>query len=386
MTLTPEVRHEIERWFARKGVPQLIEGFSSESAMDKRAAPLISLWLIAGTVLWWGTRTDWPPLMNAAGIAATIGWMAVVWWVVSRLRHRSWRIRPSTFDLWDIVTIAFLPIVPAALIETDAGEAVRSFLGALTGLGVIYAIVGFGLVEIGAWAFERLWNQVTHIVELVARTLPVLLILVVFLLFAAEIWEAAHVMSWLELGLVLLLLLVVAALLVVITFRRELRAIETRTDVDGVLADVAGTPAEALVTVSRPDLLPAAPLPWLQRINVTLLVAVPQLLQAIAVGVVVMSFLAVFALIAVPASVQEGWIGAPARDLVSVVVLDELRTISEELLIVCAVLGGIVGLYFSGLAVTDATYRTEGFDVQVTGVRQILAARALYLEALRPRK
>ena len=121
-------------------------------------------------------------------------------------------------------------------------------------------------------------------------------------------------MSWLELGLVLLLLLVVAALLVVITFRRELRAIETRTDVDGVLADVASTPAEALVTQSRPDLLPAAPLPWLQRINVTLLVAVPQMLQAIAVGVVVMSFLAVFALIAVPASVQEGWIGAPARD------------------------------------------------------------------------
>jgi hypothetical protein len=172
----------------------------------------------------------------------------------------------------------------------------------------------------------------------------------------------------------------------VITFRRELHAIEARTDVDGVLADVASTPAEALVTQSRPDLLPAAPLPWLQRINVTLLVAVPQLLQAIAVGVVVMSFLAVFALIAVPASVQEGWIGAPARDLVSVVVLDELRTISEELLIVCAVLGGIVGLYFSGLAVTDATYRTEGFDVQVTGVRQILAARALYLEALRPRE
>jgi hypothetical protein len=385
MTLTPEVRHDIERWFARKGVPQLIEGFSSESAMDKRAAPLISLWLIAGTVLWWGTRTDWPPLLNAAGIAGTIGWMALVWWVVSRLRHRSWRIRPSTFDIWDIVTIAFLPIVPAALIESDAGEAIQAFLGALTGVGAIYAIVGFGLIEIGAWAFERLWNQVTHIVELVARTLPVLLILVVFLLFAAEIWEAAHVMSWLELGLVLLLLLVVAALLVVITFRRELHAIEARTDVDGVLGDVASTPAEALVSQSRPDLLPAAPLPWLQRINVTLLVAVPQLLQAIAVGIVVMAFLAVFALIAVPASVQEGWIGAPPRGLVSVVVLDELRTISEELLIVCAVLGGIVGLYFSGLAVTDATYRTEGFDVQVTGVRQILSARALYMEALRAR-
>jgi hypothetical protein len=50
------------------------------------------------------------------------------------------------------------------------------------------------------------------------------------------------------------------------------------------------------------------------------------------------------------------------------------------------VLGGIVGLYFSGLSITDASYRTEGFDQQVSNVRQILAARALYLEALRRRE
>ncbi len=85
---TPEHRRDIERWFARRGVPQLIEGFSSESAMDRRAAPLISLWLILGTLLWWGTRPDWPLLANLAGVVATVGWMAVVWMVVSRLRHR----------------------------------------------------------------------------------------------------------------------------------------------------------------------------------------------------------------------------------------------------------------------------------------------------------
>jgi hypothetical protein len=223
------------------------------------------------------------------------------------------------------------------------------------------------------------------VVELIARTLPVLLILVVFLLFAAEMWEAAHAMSWLELGLVLLLLLVVAALLVVITFARELRWLEGRTDVDGVLADATGTPAEPLAGGGGTGLLPAPPLPWLQKANMTLLVAVPHLLQAIAVGVVVMAFLMAFALIVVPASVQAGWIGAPTRDLVTFVLLDELRTVSEELLIVCSVLGGIVGLYFSGLSITDASYRTEGFDQQVSNVRQILAARALYVEALRAR-
>ena len=63
-----------------------------------------------------------------------------------------------------------------------------------------------------------------------------------------------------------------------------------------------------------------------------------------------------------PASVQAGWTGRLSRDLAAFVLLDELRTISEELLIVCSVLGGIVGLYFSGLSITDASYRTEGFD------------------------
>jgi hypothetical protein len=109
-TLAPELRIDTEQWFARRGVPQLIAGWRSESAMDRRAAPLISLWLIAGTVLHWGTRPDWPPLANLAGVAATIGWMAVLWIVVSSLRHRSFRVRPSRFDLVDILTIAFLPV------------------------------------------------------------------------------------------------------------------------------------------------------------------------------------------------------------------------------------------------------------------------------------
>jgi hypothetical protein len=54
---------------------------------------------------------------------------------------------------------------------------------------------------------------------------------------------------------------------------------------------------------------------------------------------------------------------------------------SDSMLIVSAVLGGIVGLYFSGLSITDPTYRSDQFDPEVAGVRQILAARALYREA-----
>ena len=62
---------------------------------------------------------------------------------------------------------------------------------------------------------------------------------------------------------------------------------------------------------------------------------------------------------------------------------NEPRTLSAELLVVSAVLGGIVGLYFSGLAISDPSYRSEQFDRDVDGVRELLAARSIYADALR---
>jgi hypothetical protein len=383
-SIDPEVRREIEHWFARRGVPQLIEGYSSEPAMDARAAPFISLWLILGTIRDWGTRPDWPIGLNVLGIVGTIGWMALVWTSMSRVRDRPPWTRPTTFDIVDIATIALLPALPAALIDGSLREAVTATLGALTGIGVIYIVVGFGLIEIGAWAIERLWLQVTHIVELVARTLPLLLILVVFLLFAAEMWEAAHEISWLELAAVLLLLLIVASLLVVSSFRRELARLEARDDAEAVVTDALDTPAAPLIRRRGAGPLAAARLTRLQRSNLTLLVAVPQLLQALAVGAVVLMFLVAFATLVIPAPVQEGWIGQPPRIVATFSLLGEERPISEELLVVSAVLAGIVGLYFCGLAITDPTYRSEGFDRELAEVRRLLAARAVYLEAARP--
>jgi hypothetical protein len=351
--------------------------------MDARAAPFISVWLVVGTIGFWGTRPDWPVAWNALGVLATLAWMAICWTAIQRLRGRPVGQRPTTFDLVDIATIGLLPSLPAGLIDGSGAEAISAALGALAGVGAIYVVIGFGLAELTVWAVERLWVQVSHLVELVARTLPLLLILVVFLLFAAEIWEAAHAISALELAAILLLLLVVATMLVVTAFRRELRLLEARNDFDAVVADAAGTPAGPLAAETDSSAVPAPRLTWLQRANLTLLIAFQQLLQAAFVAVVVMAFLVVFALIAIPASVQEAWIGEPVHSVARFDVLGELRTLSQEMLTVCALLGGIVGLYFSGLAITDRTYRAEQFDEAVAEVRQLLAVRALYLPAVR---
>jgi hypothetical protein len=380
--LTPDLRREIERWFARRGVPQLIEGYSSERAMDSRAAPLISLWLIVGTVRDWGTRPDWPLAWNVIGIAGTIAWMAVVWAAVSRIRHRPMALRPSTFDLFDIATIGLLPAVPAAVIDQNPGEFVAATLGALTGIGAIYVVIGFGLIEIGLWAFERFWLQLTHLVELVARTLPVLVILVVFLLFGAEIWQVAHATTAGELMLVLSFLLLMASVFAVAAFRRELSQLERVLDRHTILDSAAGTPVEPLVPEAGAAIVGVPRLSLLHRSNLTLLVVVPQLLQVVAVALIVSAFLVVFAVLAIPGEVQTSWIGAVPRVVVEYSLLNEPRIVSVELLYVSAVLGGIVGLYFSGLAISDPTYRSAQFDRDVDGVRELLAARAIYLDAI----
>ncbi len=351
--------------------------------MDARAAPLLVGWLILGTIRWWGTRPDWPIAANLAGIIGTLAWMTIAWAAVRRLRGRPAWPRTSTFDLVDIATIALLPVLPAALIDASLREALFSGLGALTGIGVVYLIVGFGIVEIGRWAIERLWQQLTYLIGLVARTLPILLIIVVFLLFGSEIWQVAHALSAVELGVVLVLLLLLAGLFVGTAFRGELRRIEADGDRERMLADARETPARALVDAAVGDPLALPRLNWLQRGNLTLLVVVPTLLQAIFVAIAVSVFLAALAAFVIPASVLEGWIGEEPRVLVTVDLLGELRAVTAEVLIVCSLLGGIVGLYFSGLAISDPAYRVERFDRDVAGVRQLLAARAVYADALR---
>lgn len=109
---------------------------------------------------------------------------------------------------------------------------------------------------------------------------------------------------------------------------------------------------------------------------------ISQLLQSTFVGLLVLAFLVTFGLIVVPAAVQATWIGGPVTVLLEFHLLGEPRILSAELLGVSALLSGIVGLYFTGLSLTDATFKTEHFTLVVGEFRTLMAARALYLAAL----
>ena len=382
--VTSELMLDIERWFVRRWVPQLIEGYSTEARMDARATPWIAAWLVIGTILFWGTRPDWPIAANVAGIAGTLAFVVVGYAAQRMVRGRPVSSRLGRFDLIDILSFAVLPAIPAGMIEGSMGELVLAALNALLGIGVIYVAVIFGLLEMAVWAVGRLQEQLTSIVSLVARTLPLLLILVVFLLFAAELWEAAHTLDVAELLAVFVLLGLVAGVLVVSSGRAELRRLEARPWAE-LRADATETPAAPLADADVAG-EPQRPLPrrlsWLQRTNVVSLMLVSQLLQSVFVALLVTLFLIVLGLLVVPESVQETWVGASVDAVLVFDWLGEQRMLSVELLNVSALLGGIVGLYFTGLAVSEPGHREEHFAHVLAEVGQVLAARAYYLGAL----
>jgi hypothetical protein len=380
--LSPARRRDIEKWFVRRGVPQFIAGYGTEQSMDQRAAPLITAWVVVWTALFWFSRPETPLPWNIVAIVGSLAFVVFADAFIDTLRGRSVRRLPPKFSPVDIGTFALLPVLPTLLIGLDPLGIVFSVLNVLLGIGVIYIVIGFGLLDIAGWAIGLLRDQLGHIATLVSRTLPMLLILVVFLLFSAELWEAAHVLHGGELAAVLALMLFVASVLIVSTFQPEVRRLEGSTDWAAAREDARQTPLADLADRDVPEGYVVPHLTWLQRRNVEAVVLINQLLQSTFVSLLVLGFLLAFGLIVVPGAVQAAWIGEPVNVLIQLHLFGEPRLLSVEMLFVCTLLSGIVGLYFTGLALTDPTYRSEHVTAVVGELQMLLGSRALYLAAL----
>ena len=377
--LPPNVRADIESWFVRRGVPQLIADYATERSMDARGRPFVVIWLVVGSFLWWGTRPDAPLWMNLLGGLFVLAFMAIGVAVIRKLRGQVMWWVDRRLDALETFSLGLLVAVPSGLIEGSWSTGIRHGLNALFGMGVIYLVVGLGIGEIAWWSLKRLRQELSRITGLLARTLPVLLILVLFLLFASELWEAAHLLTNVELMAVVALLALVAATLVLTTFRAELRTFSS-TPVDQLRSLAASTPAAELVETV--DVREVPELRTLQRLNLSVLVLLGQLIQSAFVALVIAGFLIVFGVLALPGSLQEGWIGQDVTGLATFDFLGETRLLSQELVTTSVLLGSVVGLYFTGLAVTDSGYRTAHFDRLVDEVRHLLTAHAFYVAAL----
>jgi hypothetical protein len=367
-------RFLIERWLSRRGLPQLIEGYGSERSIDIRTLRWVLLWAAVEIVLLCASA---PAADELRLVAAAAGLLLLLAYVVlyGRVTGRSlWR--PQEALRWyDVVATALVPGLVAGLRFGHIGGFVDGFLFHLQGVLVIYAFVGFGLIWILGWSVGWLLSQLPHLVVLAARTLPIVLLLVIFLLFASELWQAAASASLSE----VVAIVVIAALIAVgfIASRVVSDVAELTPARRPIPADaLEGTPAEGLPGDPREAERPS--LGRLQRSNLGALLLVSQMLQVQLVALIVVGFLVVVGLIVAPTHVQTQWVAGEVQPLAAFDFLGEPRMLSWELLVVAIVLGAFAGVYFAGYALGDERYREDALGRTIADLRKSVAVRDAY--------
>jgi hypothetical protein len=341
-----------ERGFRRAGLPLFIEDYSAREDVFTRAVPLLTLVLL-GEVLG-AIDLNWSV---GANLAATVGALAIVLLalgLLNRARGRPFLSRPRDIGTAELVGFVVVPAVLPLVFGGQWRSALVTAAANLALLGVVYGVVGYGLLSIVRWAGARLVRQLVASLALLARALPLLLIFAVVLMLTTEMWQTFAAETDGQLALVGGLFVLVGCMFLVARLPREVGQLEREAG--------AGPPLD-----SR------------QRLNVGLVLFISQALQVLVVAVAIGLFFAAFGTLAISPEVQQTWLGAAPDSLLDLHLVGGDQVISTELLRVSAAIAAFSGLYYAIAVLTDSTYREEFLSEVTEEMRTTFAARADYL-------
>jgi len=337
-----------ERRLRRAGLPLLIEDYSAWEDVFTRAVALLGLVFI-GQLLG-AVQLDWPLWANVLALA---GGLAILLGGVTLINRRRGRRALAIPERVGPAELAGFVIVPALLPLVFGGQVVSAIVtaaGNLVLLGVVYLVVGIGLLSILRWAAGRLLVQLAAALKLLTRAVPVLLIFMIVLFVNTEMWQVFSAVSDPALAGVVALFVGLGSAFIGGRLPREVRALER---------DLGGS---------------GPPLTGRQRFNVGLVLFVGQGLQVLVVSLLVGAFFVAFGALAITPDVIESWIEHPPHALVA-----GEAALSEELLKVSGALGAFSGLYYAIAVLTDTTYREELLEDVERSMRETFADRARYL-------
>ena len=384
------LRQETERWFVRRGVPHLISDYSATGDIWTRATPFLSLVLFAELFLAFGDRfSGWSQAATfVLGIAFVVGAFAAV----NTLRRRPALSLPDDIGWLELSAFVLVPAVLPAVVNEDSpvGALVAAIVTNIVILAVTYVVVSYGLFPLMRWSAQRFFQELGGLMDLLGKTLPLLLLFSAFLVLNAEMWQVAHDLPGPYFAMVVGLLVLLGSTFIAVSLRRE-RASEqhfaTWRDVTACCDDspLAGfEPSDPSAPVSLP------PLDRSTERNLSLMRFVGVSIQVLLVAVPVTLFYVAFELLTVRETTILQWIATdgldPDRD-----VLWEATLFGNDLLltrahlVVAGFIGAFSGLQFAVSVLTDETFREQFAADVASEVREILAVRALYLDVLTER-
>ncbi|WP_166355047.1 hypothetical protein [Phytoactinopolyspora limicola] len=357
MASTDPVQEELaacERKFRRSGLPLFIEGYTASEDIFTRAAPLLALVFLAEML--GAIDMDWPFLVNVVAALGGLAILIIGFGLLNRLLGRGFWTLPQRIGRPELAGFVFLP----ALLPLIFGGQLRQVVGVIAGntvlLGLIYLVVGYGLIGTLGWALTRLADELADSLARLVRALPLLLIFSLVLFLNAEMWQVFSTMPrdfvWIVAGMFVGL----GWLFLILRMPGQVRQLEAELRGD--------TPA-----LSRR-----------QRVNIGLTLTISQALQVFVVSVGVGAFFVAFGALAVGDEVRAAWAVTDGMWSYDVMLFGHEIQITEALLRVAGGMAAITGLYYAISILTDATYREEFLEGVTEEMRDVFEARARYLE------
>jgi hypothetical protein len=265
--------------------------------------------------------------------------------------------------------------------DRSFGPGTLVFVGLAAAFG--YAVTALGARPILTWAVAQTVGGLRHLLPMIARSLPLLVVFVLFLFINAEVWHVAANLDGAVLWLVVVMFLGLGTAFFVMRLPEEIDRADDLLDDRRIVEVTRGTPIEgevAGVADARPGLLTAETvLTRFERANLMLALVVVQLSQVLLVGLSLLLFLLGFGMVAMKRGVVETWIGEPTTHLPGI------ANLSVELVQVSVFLAAFSAFYISVTAVTDDAYRGAFFTGVMQELERSIAVRAAYNAVRRTR-
>jgi hypothetical protein len=346
---------EYEDDFRRAGLPLFSEDISPYEDIFNRAAPLLGIVLL-GELLGAG-QLDWSWWQNILAVAGGLLILLIAVAVGNRARGRPVRAIPERLGKTELAGFVLVPAVLPVIFGGQIGSALVTAGGNLLLLGLIYGVVGLGLVAILRWVAGRIVSQLRSALTLLARAVPLLAIFVLLSFPTQELWQMFADPSRKRgvYATIIALFVVLGVAFLAVRLPREARALEEEVSAD------------------------APPLKRRQLFNVGLVMFVSQAVQVLVVSVMIGAFLTVFGVLAIDETMRADWLGTPGDIWFDFTLFGERLELTSELVRVAVGLAAFSGFYFAIAIFTDSTYREEFLDELTGEMRTSFEERAEYL-------
>ncbi len=367
-----------EWWFVRRGFPHAIPDYSAREDVWTRAWPFLLFVLFVELFISFGDRfAGWAQFgVFLIGAGVVVGAFVLANLVRGR---RPFRL-PDDIAEPELAAFLLAPVLLTGLLSDRGWWGAVAVVGAnVAVLLVTYVVTRYGLVpglRVGLFQAVR---QLRTVTQLVARGLPLLLLITAFVFLNAEMWQVAHDFPPLYfaicVGFMVALALAFLALRVpdeVSELARfasweECHRLARATDapLDEPLGPTAGSPPE-------PDLSRS------EVFNVGMLLTMSQAVQTLLVGLTAGAFYVGFGMLAVRSETILQWTTATELDPIATFgFLGDDVVLTWEHLAVAGFVAAFSVLQFAVASVTDDTYREEFYDDVAADVRRVLAVRAV---------